>query len=279
MGELTSLFRPGSLAVIGASRARGKIGNAIMRNIIESGYQGKIYPINPKEKEIEGLTSYPSIGAVPGDVDMAVISVPASKVLVAAGECGEKGVKALTVITAGFKETGKEGLDLEKKLLKTCHCYGMQMLGPNCVGLLDTHTPINASFAATFPIKGDIAFLSQSGAILLAILDWSSAAGLGFSKVVSLGNKADLSEIDFIQDAANDPYTRVILCYIEDIVDGARFLEVAGQAARKKPVIVLKSGVSQAGAQAASSHTGPWREAIWLILRPLPSAASSGPGA
>ncbi|HHU87412.1 MAG TPA: CoA-binding protein [Peptococcaceae bacterium] len=256
MGELTGLFRPGSLAVIGASRARGKIGNAIMRNIIESGYQGKIYPINPKEKEIEGLTSYPSIGAVPGDVDMAVISVPASKVLVAAGECGEKGVKALTVITAGFKETGKEGLDLEKKLLKTCHCYGMQMLGPNCVGLLDTHTPINASFAATFPIKGDIAFLSQSGAILLAILDWSSAAGLGFSKVVSLGNKADLSEIDFIQDAANDPYTRVILCYIEDIVDGARFLEVAGQAARKKPVIVLKSGVSQAGAQAASSHTG-----------------------
>ena len=114
MGELTGLFRPGSLAVIGASRARGKIGNAIMRNIIESGYQGKIYPINPKEKELEGLTSYPSIGAVPGDVDMAVISVPASKVLVAAGECGEKGVKALTVITAGFKETGKEGLDLEK---------------------------------------------------------------------------------------------------------------------------------------------------------------------
>ncbi|HPU35373.1 MAG TPA: acetate--CoA ligase family protein [Bacillota bacterium] len=256
MGELNSLFKPGSLAIIGASSTRNKIGNAITRNIIESGYQGKIYPINPREKEIEGLKAYPSIGAVPGDVDMAIIAVPASKVLAVARACGEKGVKALTVITAGFKETGKEGLDLEKKLLETCHDYGMHMLGPNCVGFVDTHTPINASFAATFPIKGDIAFLSQSGAILLAILDWSSAVGLGFSKVVSLGNKADLSEIDFIKDAANDPYTRVILCYIEDIVDGPRFLEVAGQAARKKPVIVLKSGVSQAGAQAASSHTG-----------------------
>jgi acetyltransferase len=256
MGELTSLFKPASLAVIGASRARGKIGNAIVRNVMASGYRGKIYPINPREKEIEGLPSYPSVGAVPGDVDMAVISVPAAKVLAAAGACGEKGVKALVVITAGFKETGIEGLDLEKKLLETCHRYEMKMLGPNCVGLVDTHTPVNASFAATYPLKGDIAFLSQSGAILLAILDWSSAAGLGFSKVVSLGNKANLSEIDFIKDAANDPYTRVILCYIEDIVDGARFLEVAGWASKKKPVIVLKSGVSQAGALAASSHTG-----------------------
>ncbi len=256
MGELTSFFRPDSLAVIGATRAQSKIGNAIIRNIIGCGYQGKIYPINPKEKEIEGLMSYPSVGAVPGDVEMAVLSVPAARVLTVARECGEKGVRALAVITAGFKEIGKKGLDLEKELLETCGRYGMQMLGPNCVGLMDTHTPINASFAATFPIKGDIAFLSQSGAILLAILDWSSAVGLGFSKVVSLGNKANLSEIDFIKDAANDPYTRVILCYIEDIVDGAHFLEVADWASKKKPIIVLKSGVSQAGAQAASSHTG-----------------------
>ncbi|NPV73649.1 MAG: acetate--CoA ligase [Pelotomaculum sp.] len=256
MAGLTSLFRPRSVAVIGASRTPGKIGNAIVRNLIECGYQGKIYPVNPKESEIEGLVCYPQVTAVPAEVEMAVLAVPAAKVLEAAGECGKKGVRALTVITAGFKEVGKEGLDLEKKLLETCNKYGMLLLGPNCVGLIDTHTPINATFAATFPYKGDIAFFSQSGAILLAILDWSSSTGLGFSKVVSLGNKASLSEIDFIEDAADDPYTRVILCYIEDIVDGPRFLEVARRAAKKKPIIVLKSGVSQAGALAASSHTG-----------------------
>lgn len=256
MAELTNLFNPQSVAVVGASKTPGKIGNAIMRNIIQSGYQGALYPVNPKESEIEGFACYPSVSAIPGEVEMAVLSVPASRVLAAARECGEAGVKTLTVVTAGFKEIGKEGLDLEKKLLETCSQYGMRMLGPNCVGLMDTHTPINASFAAMFPPKGEIAFLSQSGAMLLAILDWSRSVGLGFSKVVSLGNKAVLSEIDFIEDAANDPYTRVILCYIEDIVDGARFLEVAGRAAKKKPVIVLKSGVSQAGAQAASSHTG-----------------------
>lgn len=250
------MFRPQSVAVVGASKTEGKIGNAIMLNIIRSGYQGAIYPVNPRESDIEGLACYPGVGSIPGVVEMAVLSVPASRVLAAARECGEKGVNALTVVTAGFKEIGKEGLDLEKKLLEICGQYGMRMLGPNCVGLMDTHTPINASFAAMFPLRGEIAFLSQSGAMLLAILDWSISMGLGFSKVVSLGNKADLSETDFIEDAANDPYTKVILCYIEDIVDGPRFLEVAGRAAKKKPVIVLKSGTSQAGAQAASSHTG-----------------------
>lgn len=250
------MFKPQTVAVVGASKTAGKIGNAIMRNIIQSGYQGALYPVNPKDDEIEGVKCYPAVSAIPGEVEMAVLSVPAARVLAAARECGEAGVKTLTLVTAGFKEIGKEGLDLEKKLLETCRQYSMRMLGPNCVGLMDTHTPINASFAAMFPPKGEIAFLSQSGAMLLAILDWSRSVGLGFSKVVSLGNKADLCEIDFIEDAANDPYTRVILCYIEDIVDGARFLEVAGRAAKKKPVIVLKSGVSQAGAQAASSHTG-----------------------
>jgi len=250
------LFKPQSVAVVGASKTAGKIGNAIMRNIIQSGYQGALFPVNPKDSEIEGFACYPSISAIPGEVEMAVLSVPASRVLTAARECGEAGVKMLTVVTAGFKEIGKEGLDLEKKLLEKCRQYGIHMLGPNCVGLMDTHTPINASFAAMFPPRGEIAFLSQSGAMLLAILDRCRSVGLGFSKVVSLGNKANLSEIDFIEDAANDPYTRVILCYIEDIVDGARFLEVAGRATKKKPVIVLKSGISQAGAQAASSHTG-----------------------
>jgi len=256
VAELTTLFRPQSVAVVGASKKEGKIGNAIVQNIKNSGYGGLIYPVNPEEKEIEGLICYPSVSSVDENVDVAVISVPAGRVLAAAEDCGRKGVKALIVITAGFKEIGKEGLDLEKKLLETCNRYGMRLVGPNCVGIMDTHTPINASFAATFPSRGEIAFLSQSGAILLAILDWSGTAGLGFSKVVSLGNKAQLSETDFIEDAAGDPYTKVILCYIEDVVDGPRFLEVAGRAAKKKPIIVYKSGVSQSGAQAASSHTG-----------------------
>ncbi len=256
MGELTSLFKPQSVAVIGASKTPGKIGNAIVRNVIESGYRGSIYPINPRESEIEGLTCYPSVLDVPDPVELAVISVPAGKVLEAARECGEAGVKGLIVVTAGFKEIGREGMELEKELVSICAQYGMRMLGPNCVGLMDANTPLNASFSSTFAAGGQIAFLSQSGAMLLAILDWSKTAGIGFTKVVSLGNKADLNEIDFIEDAANDDYTKVILCYIEDIVDGKRFLEVAENAAKKKPIIVYKSGISQSGAQAASSHTG-----------------------
>lgn len=213
-------------------------------------------PVNPKEKEILGLRAYPDIKAVPDKIEMAVISVPAAGVLKVAGECGRAGVQNLVVITAGFKEVGKEGLDMEKELLATCRQYGMRMLGPNCLGMMDTHMRINTSFAKVYPIKGNIAFFSQSGAMQVAILDWSRSAGIGFSKVVSLGNKADLSEIDFIEEAAEDPYTRVILCYIEDVSDGGRFLEVVSRATRKKPVIILKSGTSQAGAQAASSHTG-----------------------
>ncbi|MCL6557990.1 MAG: CoA-binding protein, partial [Firmicutes bacterium] len=256
MGLLNNFYNPNAVAVVGASKKPGKVGHSIVKNLIESGYAGKIYPVNPGEDEIEGLKSYPSVTAIPETVDLAVIAVPAAKTLDVAKECGEKGVKNLVVVTAGFKEIGKEGLDLEKELVATCQHYGMRMLGPNCVGMMDTHTPINASFTRTFPLKGDIAFLSQSGATLIAILDWSRTVGLGFSKMVSLGNKGDLSEIDFIAEAAVDPYTRVIACYLEDVADGSRFLEVVRQATRKKPVIILKSGTSQAGAQAASSHTG-----------------------
>ncbi|TYO94691.1 acetate--CoA ligase alpha subunit [Desulfallas thermosapovorans] len=256
MIDLTSMSKPQSVAVVGASPKPGKIGHTILNNVISSGYGGKIFPINPKEEEIAGLKAYASVSEVPQPVDLAVIAVPAARVLDVARDCGQAGVKSLVVITAGFKEVGAEGLELEKQLVETCRKHGMRMLGPNVVGIIDMHTPLNASFSATSPQKGEIAFLSQSGAMLVAILDWSTQVGLGFSKVVSLGNKADLSEIEFIEDAAADPNTKVILCYIEDIVDGPRFLDVAARAARQKPVIVIKSGTSQAGAQAASSHTG-----------------------
>ena len=253
---LDKLFKPDSIAVLGASKTPGKIGNAVVRNILDSGYQGLIYPVNPREEMIEELNCYSSVSEIPNPVDLAVICVPARFVCEAVETCGKTGVKGLVVISAGFKEIGAEGLEMEKDLISICHDYGMKMLGPNCVGLMDTHTPLNASFAGAFPKRGEIAFLSQSGAMLIAILDWGISAGLGFSKIVSLGNKGDLSEIEFIEDAAQDPNTKVILCYIEDIVDGERFLKVAGRAAKAKPVIVLKSGTSQAGAQAASSHTG-----------------------
>ncbi len=256
MSELAGLFSPKSTAIIGASKSPGKIGNVIIKNMISSGYKGKVFPVNPKETEIEGLRCYPSIDKIPEPVEMAVLSVPAAKSIEIAEACGKQGVKYLVVITAGFKETGKEGLEMERKLLEICRSYNMRMLGPNCVGIMDTNAPINASFAAGSPLQGQIAFISQSGAMVLSILDWSYRAGLGFSKFISLGNKADLTEAHFIEDAAEDPNTKVILCYIEDVENGLHFLDVARKASRKKPVIILKSGTSQAGAQAASSHTG-----------------------
>lgn len=256
MSELASLFNPKSIAIIGASKSPGKIGNVIVKNMIDCGYKGKIIPVNPKESTIEGLPCYPDVNKIPEPVEMAVLSVPAGKSLEIATACGKKGLRYLVVITAGFKETGKEGLELERKLLEICRQYNMRMLGPNCVGLMDTHAPINATFAAGFPLKGEIAFISQSGAMVLSILDWSYQVGLGFSKFISLGNKADLTEADFIEDASEDPNTKVILCYIEDVEDGTHFLDVARRASRKKPIVILKSGTSQAGAQAASSHTG-----------------------
>lgn len=256
MDAVDSFSNPKTVAVIGGSNTPGKIGNAIVNNLIKSGYKGKIYPINPKEKKISELQCYPSLTDVPGDVEMAIFCIPARKAMETAEECGKKGVKNLVVITAGFKEVGRAGAELEKEFLSLCSQYGMRVLGPNVVGFVDTHTPINATFLKGFPPKGEIAFISQSGAILASILDWSQSAGIGYSKIYSLGNKADLSEVDFIAEAADDPNTKVILCYIEDVSHGPEFLKVVSEATRKKPVVILKSGTSHSGALAASSHTG-----------------------
>lgn len=256
MTGLDSLFNPAAVAVIGASANPQKIGHAILDNIIKSGYPGALYPVNPREKEILGRACYPSLEAVAGPVETAVLSVPPGAVLAAAEACGQKGVKNLVVITAGFKEVGKEGLDLERQLTTLVRRHGMRMVGPNCLGVMDTHTPINATFARNFPLRGHIGFISQSGALCVAILDWSLKKGVGFSRFISLGNKADLNEADFIADAAADPNTRVVVCYLEDVADGPAFLRAAQEASRTTPVVILKSGTSMAGAQAASSHTG-----------------------
>ena len=253
--DLARLYRPRSVAVVGASANPDKLGHQILRNIIESGYSGKIYPINPKAETILGLTCYPSIEQAP-PVDLAVIVVPAEAVVSVAEACGRHGVAHLVVISAGFKEVGPEGARREAALVEVCRRHGMGLIGPNCLGVIDTHTPLNATFASAQPVQGSIAFISQSGALGSAILDWSHQQNIGFSRFISLGNKAGLTEVDLILDAASDPDTKVVCAYLEDVKDGARFLEAIGEATRKRPVLILKSGTSEAGGRAASSHTG-----------------------
>jgi acetyl coenzyme A synthetase (ADP forming)-like protein len=255
-GELDAVFNPKSVAIVGASRTPGKVGYVLTQNMIESGYPGVITPINPNAEEILGLRAYPSVLDVPGEIDLAVISVPAALVLQVAEECGRKGVGALVVITAGFKETGHDGAVLEQQLVEVGEKYGMRIQGPNCLGLINTSTPLNLSFASAMPKKGKIGFISQSGALGTAVLDWVIQEDIGFHSFVSLGNKADLDEVDFIEAMGEDEDVRVILLYLESIEKGRRFLEASSEVVKKKPVIVLKGGTSSAGARAAGSHTG-----------------------
>jgi len=260
--ELSKLFAPKSIAVIGASKNPHKVGHAIVKNLLECGYGGKIYPINPREEEILGLRCFKNLEELrqketkDKGADLAIIAIPAPAVIESVKDCARSNINAVIVVSAGFKETGSDGLELEKKLVAFCREHHIRLLGPNCVGLMHTHTPLNASFARGFPRKGHISFISQSGAMLVSIIDWSEPAGLGFSHFVSLGNKADLNETDFLEYAGWDPTTRVILFYLEDIVDGPKFLEKAAQIALHKPIIVLKAGASPSGARAVTSHTG-----------------------
>ena len=253
---LNNFFNPESIAVIGASRTPGKVGYDILKNIIQYGYEGAIYPINPSAGEILGRKSYPSLQNVPGKVDLAVVVVPSKNVLDVIGQCGAKGIDSAIVITAGFRESGMEGSKLEAELINKAKEAGVRFIGPNCLGMIDTHSKVNASFAAGMPAKGSIGFFSQSGALCLAILDRALPDDIGFSKFISMGNKADISDIDIMLALAEDDNTKVILGYIEGVGDGRKFMEVAAKVSRKKPVIILKSGITSSGAKAASSHTG-----------------------
>ncbi len=249
-------FSPKTVAVIGASRRKGAVGHIVVENLLNFGYPGKIFPINPNADEILGLKCHSSVLEIEGDVDLGVITVPAEIVPKVAEEAGKKGLKGLIVVSAGFKEIGLEGLEREKKLLEVCKRFQMRLLGPNCLGLINTFTPINASFAPQMPSKGGIAFASQSGALLTAVLDWAAKEGIGFSNLISLGNMADMDETDFMELLVQDPVSKVLLIYVEGIVEGSKFLKVSPEVSRKKPVVILKSGVSDAGARAAASHTG-----------------------
>jgi acetyl-CoA synthetase (ADP-forming) len=251
-----ALFNPESIAVIGASRHPGKIGYTILKNILDYGYKGKVYPINPNADEILGLKAYKSILDVPDKVDMAIIVVPQQIVLKVAEEAGRKGVKVLVVITSGFSEVGN--VEAERKLVEIAHKYNMRVLGPNIFGVAYTPAKLNATFGPNELRPGPIAFISQSGALGIALMGWTIMERLGVSAIVSIGNMADLDVIDVSEYLADDPNTKVIAIYLEGLKPGTgrRFVEKMKQITLKKPVIVIKAGRSKRGAAAAASHTG-----------------------
>lgn len=252
-----SLFTPTSIAVVGASAEPGKVGHDIFKNLLTQGYEGKLYAVNSKRNEVQGQKAYPSITDIPDAVEMAVVVVPAAIVESVAIECGKKGVKELVVISAGFGEIGtEEGKNREASLKKIVNDYGMRLIGPNCLGLLRPNIKMNASFASDVPQVGHVALLSQSGALAVALLDRAKDLGMGFSVVVSMGNKAATNETDLLLECAADPETTVIGLYLESIVDGTKFLEEARKITYTKPIVLIKSGVTDAGTKAVSSHTG-----------------------
>jgi acetyl coenzyme A synthetase (ADP forming)-like protein len=253
---LEAFYCPTSVAVIGASSDETKLGHAVLKNLQECGYEGEIYAINPKSDEILGVKAYRSVLDVTGEIDLAVIVIPARFVASVLEECGKKGVSGVVVITAGFREIGGEGLKQEKELVDIVQRYDMRMLGPNCLGVIDTICPLNATFARGMPQRGEIAMMSQSGALLLAVHDWALGEEVGFSRFVSLGNKADIDEIDLLKLWHEDQYTKVIIAYLEGITDGPQFMKIAEHVGRETPIIAIKAGTSEAGARAVSSHTG-----------------------
>jgi acetyl coenzyme A synthetase (ADP forming)-like protein len=255
---LEPLLRPRSVAVIGASRDVTTVGGALFRNILQKGFNGPVYPVNPKATVVQSVAAYPSIDAVPGPVDLAFIVVPAAHALKAVEACGRKGVKAVVVVTAGFKETGDRGAELERRLLEVVRSYGMRMVGPNCLGILNTESDVRLDgiFAPAYPPAGPVAFSSQSGALGVAILEYATQLNVGMSHFVSVGNKADVSGNDLIEFWEHDPGTRIILLYLESFGNPGKFIPIASRVARTKPILVVKSGRTKAGQRAASSHTG-----------------------
>ena len=254
--NIQALFAPKTVAVIGASSAPGKVGHTVVHNMLEAGFKGTLIPVNPKADEILGLPVTKRIEDLPEGLDLAVIVVPVAAVVPSMEALAARKVRSAIIITAGFKEVGKEGYALEQKLIEICTQNEIAMVGPNCLGLISTQDHNNASFAAGYPKEGSIAFFSQSGALCTAILDWALGENVGFSKFISLGNKAVINEANMLECLRTDPNTSVILGYIENVSNGSDFIEQAAKVTREKPVIMIKSGTTAAGAKAASSHTG-----------------------
>ncbi len=258
MQHLDSIFKPQSIAVVGASRRPGSIGRELMHNLIEYNFRGKVFPVNPKADYIHSIKAFPAVSAIPDPVDLAIIVVPRDEVLAVVDDCGKKGVKGLIVITAGFKETGEEGRPYEEQLDECVRRHGMRMVGPNCMGVINTHPEVrmDATFAPTLPLSGRIGFMSQSGALGVAILNIARQLDIGFSFFVSMGNKTDVTGNDLLLYWEDDPETDLILMYLESFGNMQRFIQIARRVSKRKAIVAVKSGRTAAGAQAASSHTG-----------------------
>lgn len=253
---LKSLFNPESVAVIGASRSPGKVGHEIVGNMLNAGFEGKIFPVNPFADEILGLKCYKDVRKCPGKVDLSIIAVQAPLVVEATQSSIKAGVKAIAVTSSGFAECGSEGAEIQREIAKLCGDAKIPLLGPNCFGVINTSIRLNASFSKHLPKSGGISVISQSGSLCSAMLDWASAHGLGLAKVVSLGNKADLNEVDFLEAYAKDDETTVVVGYLESIKSGHDFLRAARAVTSSKPFILLRAGTTKAGIWAASAHTG-----------------------
>ncbi|RMF45034.1 MAG: CoA-binding protein, partial [Anaerolineae bacterium] len=254
---LETFFNPRGVVVLGASRDPRKLGYGLARNLVQSGYPGAVHFVNPKGGHLLGRPVYPTVAEVPDPADMAVILVPAPYVPQSLEACGERGIRAAIIAAGGFRETGPEGAALEARCLEIARRYDMRLIGPNCIGLLDTHLPLDTTFLPPpGPPPGDVAFISHSGAICAAVIDWARGQGFGLSRLVSLGNQADLKEADLLEPVADDPRTRVLTLYLEGVSDGRRFVRTARRVACRKPVVALKVGRFESGQKAVASHTG-----------------------
>jgi acetyltransferase len=255
--SLLPFLKPKGVVVIGASTSPEKLGYGVARNLIHSGYQGAIHFVSQKQGELFERPLYTSLAQVPDPVELAILIVPPNATPKAIEDCGRRGVKAAIIVSSGFRESGVKGAALEKQCLDIARAYGIRLLGPNCIGIIDTHLPLDTTFIQPpIPAAGNIGFISHSGAFCAAIMDWARNEGIGFSQIVSLGNQADVNETDMLPMLADDPHTKVIVMYMESVSDGKRFVNVAREVTQRKPVIALKVGRFESGQKAAASHTG-----------------------
>jgi len=255
--SLMPFFTPAGVAIVGASLDPTKLGYGLSRNLVQSGYRGAIHFVNVKGSTLMGRPVYPNLASVPDPVDLAVLLIPAGGMSQAVEACAGRGIRAAIIAAGGFRETGPKGAALEEECLRVARLHGIRLLGPNCIGLLDTHLPIDTTFLSPpGPTAGDVAFISHSGAICAAVIDWARGQGFGLSRLVSLGNQVDVNETDMLAPVADDPYTRVLTLYLEGVSDGRRFVSQAGEVSRRKPILALKVGRYASGQQAVASHTG-----------------------
>ena len=253
---LHTFFHPRGIAVIGASSNPTKLSYGVLHNLTNHGYSGPVYPVNPKGGEMMNLKVYPAVAEVPDPVELAVIVLSADRAVRALEECGQRSIRAAVIIASGFGELGAGGREREIQLREVARRYGMRFIGPNCVGVIDTYAPVDTTFVRTMPKQGGIGFVSHSGAVCGGTMDWASAVGVGFSRIISLGNQADVDMADALESLAADPHTRVVAAYVEGLPDGRRFVEEAARLTPHKPLVVLKAGRTASGVRAVASHTG-----------------------